>query len=191
MKAIRLTLVSHAQTQAQKVGRFHAEDDGILPRGASVPQPSGIALLTAPERRTRETAALFAATAQVDPRLADCALGRWRGIALKHLQAHEPQSLAQWLAEPEAAPHGGESIAALCQRVGAWLQSFDLPGDWWAVTHPFVIRAAMVQVLGCPLASFQRIDVPPLSRLELSFTGQWRLRLGQIDEPVREEGSDR
>jgi hypothetical protein len=28
------------------------------------------------------------------------------------------------------------------------------------------------------MSAGQRIDVLPLSRLELSFTGQWRLRLG-------------
>jgi len=41
-----------------------------------------------------------------------------------------------------------------------------------------VMRAVLVQVLGCPMQASQRIDVLPLSRLELSFTGQWRLRLG-------------
>jgi len=41
-----------------------------------------------------------------------------------------------------------------------------------------VVRAALVHVLGCPMSASQRVDVLPLSRLELSFTGQWRLRLG-------------
>jgi hypothetical protein len=41
-----------------------------------------------------------------------------------------------------------------------------------------VIRAVLVQLLGCPMSAHQRIDVLPLSRLELSFAGQWRLRLG-------------
>lgn len=71
----------------------------------------------------------------------------------------------------------GESFAALCQRLAAWLAAFDRPGDWLAVTHPMVMRAVLVQVLGCPMKASQRIDVLPLSRLDLSFTGQWRLRL--------------
>ncbi|CAI3799655.1 hypothetical protein GLGCALEP_02287 [Pseudomonas sp. MM221] len=72
----------------------------------------------------------------------------------------------------------GESFTVLCQRMASWLASFDKPGEWLAVTHPMVIRAVLVQVLGCPMSASQRIDVLPLSRLELSFTGQWRLRLG-------------
>lgn len=64
----------------------------------------------------------------------------------------------------------------------AWplgLAAFDRPGEWLAVTHPMVMRAVLVQVLGCPMSASQRIDVLPLSRLQLSLTGQWRLRLAE------------
>lgn len=99
-------------------------------------------------------------------------------MTLKQLQAEQPEALAKWLNDPDSAPHGGESFAALYQRSSAWLQAFDRPGNWLAVTHPLVIRALLVHVLGSPLAAHQRIDVLPLSRIALSFTGQWRLRLG-------------
>ncbi|MHC6224916.1 histidine phosphatase family protein [Pseudomonas sp. X10] len=177
MKAIRLTLVSHARTQAQKTGRFHCPDDSILPEQVLVPVEPGVMLVTAPEARARATAELLGQVAQVDERLADCNLGRWRGVALKQLQANDSEGLSLWLADPAAAPHGGESITELCQRIGTWLAAQRTPGDWFAVTHPWVIRAAMIEVLGCPLAAFHRIDVLPLSRLELTFSGQWRVRL--------------
>ncbi|MGE8062595.1 histidine phosphatase family protein [Pseudomonas sp. NPDC089547] len=178
MKATRLTLICHALTQAQKTGRLHCAGDGILPlaQPPAAIQP-GVQLLTAPERRACETAAWVSGPVRVEPALADCDLGGWKGLALKQLQAEQPQALAQWLEDPASAPHGGESFAALCQRVAGWLASFDKPGEWLAVTHPMVIRAVLVQVLGCPMSAGQRIDVLPLSRLELSFTGQWRLRL--------------
>lgn len=179
MKAVRLTLLCHALTQAQKNGRLAHPDDGILPLAvepwASTPDTQ---LLAAPERRAAQTAAWLWPQVQVEPALADCALGQWQGLPLKQLQAEQPQALAQWLEDPLSAPHGGESFAQLCERVGAWLMAFDRPGEWLAVTHPWVIRAALVTVLECPLAAAQRIDVLPLSRVELSFTGQWRLRLG-------------
>ena len=35
MKATRLTLICHALTQAQKTGRLHCADDGILPLSLS------------------------------------------------------------------------------------------------------------------------------------------------------------
>lgn len=178
MKAVRLTLICHALTQAQKVGRLHLTDDGILPL---TQQPDailpGMQLLAAPERRACETATWLSGQVQVEPGLADCDLGHWQGLALKQLQAEQPEALAQWLQDPASAPHGGESFAALCQRLAAWLAAFDRPGDWLAVTHPMVMRAVLVEVLGCPMKASQRIDVLPLSRLDLSFTGQWRLRL--------------
>ncbi|MFJ4112615.1 histidine phosphatase family protein [Pseudomonas sp. NPDC089758] len=179
MKAVHLTLICHALTTAQKTGHLHGPDDVILPMLA---QPFAVApetrILTAPERRARETADGFSALAQVEPALADCDLGRWQGQALKRLQAEHPQALALWLDDPHSAPHGGESFAELCQRMAGWLAAFDEPGEWAAVTHPMVIRAVLVQVLGCPLAAHRQMDVLPLSRVQLSFTGRWRLRLG-------------
>ncbi|MBF8710568.1 histidine phosphatase family protein [Pseudomonas pudica] len=179
MKAVRLTLMCHALTQAQKTGRLHRAEDGILPLG----QPpfadlSDVPVLAAPERRACETAAWFSRPVQVEPALADCDLGRWQGLTLKQLQAEQPLALAEWLQDPASEVHGGESFAVLCQRIAAWLAAFDRPGEWLAVTHPMVMRAVLVQVLGCPMGASQRVDVLPLSRLELSFTGQWRLRLG-------------
>ncbi|MFJ4344150.1 histidine phosphatase family protein [Pseudomonas sp. NPDC089401] len=179
MKAIRLTLICHALTQAQKSGCLAHADDGIL---ALAHSPQGLAaevrVLTAPERRACETAAGFSAQVQVEPALADCCLGRWQGMPLKRLQAEEPEALARWLGDPHSAPHGGESFARLCERVGAWLAAFDRPGAWLAVTHPWVMRAVLMTLLECPLGAAGRIDVLPLSRLELSYAGQWRLRLG-------------
>ncbi|WEK29293.1 MAG: histidine phosphatase family protein [Candidatus Pseudomonas phytovorans] len=179
MKAVRLTLICHALTQAQKTGRLHCAEDGILPLAqktdAILP---GMQVLTAPERRACETAAWLSGPMQIELALADCDLGHWQGLPLKQLQAEQPQALEEWLQDPASAVHGGESFADVCLRVAAWLAAFDTPGEWLAVTHPMVMRAVLVQVLGCPIQASQRIDVLPLSRLELSFTGQWRLRLG-------------
>lgn len=179
MKAVRLTLICHALTQAQKSGRLHNAEDGILPLGQ---QPfadlSGVPVLTTPERRAFETAAWFSGPVQVEPALADCDLGRWQGLTLKQLQTEQSQALTEWLQDPASDVHGGESFAVLCQRIAAWLAAFNRPGEWLAVTHPMVMRAVLVQVLGCPMSASQRVDVLPLSRLELSFTEQWRLRLG-------------
>ena len=178
MKAVRLTLICHAQTAAQRAGRLHRAQDGILDHADRplTPMPD-VRVLTAPEARTRETAAWLSGAPQVEVGLADCGLGRWQGMTLKQLQAEQPEALAQWLEDPRSAPHGGESFAEVCQRVGGWLGAFEGKGDWLAVTHPMVIRAVIVHLLGCPLTAYQRIDVLPLSRLALSYTGQWRLRL--------------
>ena len=46
-----------------------------------------------------------------------------------------------------------------------------------AVTHPAVIRAAILVALDAPPKSFWRIDIAPVSRTVLHFRGQaWTLR---------------
>ncbi|WHS58538.1 histidine phosphatase family protein [Pseudomonas sp. G2-4] len=182
MQATRLTLICHARTVAQKRARFALEeplDADWLAQRPDVGQGyrNVRRLLCGPELRTRQTAALFGDEPQVVEALADCDLGRWRGWSIDDLLKTEPHHLQTWLDDPEATPHGGESIARLCRRVGDWLASLeDQPGHWLAVTHPFVIRAALVNVLHCPAAAFNRIDIEPLSVIELRFNGVWRLR---------------
>ena len=45
------------------------------------------------------------------------------------------------------------------------------------VTHPFVIRAAILHALAANTASFNLIDVEPLSVVDLRFNERWRLRV--------------
>ncbi|SFB11132.1 Broad specificity phosphatase PhoE [Pseudomonas sp. NFIX10] len=189
MQATRLTLICHARTIAQKQARFSVDEaldaDWLRRRGQVEHGYRNVRqLLCGPELRTRQTAALFGDEFLVDPALADCDLGRWRGLSIDELLEVEPQALQTWLDDAEAAPHGGESVARLCRRVGDWLVSLETrPGHLLAVTHPFVIRAALMNVLGCPAATFNRIDIEPLSTLELRFNGVWRLR---TQEPGQE-----
>ncbi|MBI6940153.1 histidine phosphatase family protein [Pseudomonas putida] len=177
MKAVHLTLLCHAQTQAQKVGRFHTPEDSLLPIADAPREEVATTVLTAPERRARDTAAWLCERAQVDPLLADCDLGNWQGLTLKQLQEEQSGALMQWLQDPCSAPHGGESFNQLRQRMTAWLDSFEGHGTWMAVTHPLVMRAVLMNVLDCPSVAAGRIDVLPLARLQLSFAGCWRLRL--------------
>ncbi|MDH0646578.1 histidine phosphatase family protein [Pseudomonas sp. GD03858] len=172
MKPIHLTLICHARTEAQRVGRFALDDEPLRDPPLLAPERSA-RYLTAPELRTRQTAEGLGAV--VDDGLRDCDLGRWKGLPLKQL---DDADLQAWLADPQAAPHGGESIAGLCQRVAGWMDSALSEGEWVAITHPFVIRAAMLHALGAPLQAFERIDVPPLARVRFSHSGLWRLQLG-------------
>ncbi|QJI37336.1 histidine phosphatase family protein [Pseudomonas sp. ADAK13] len=183
MQATRLTLIAHASTRAQKRARFALDESvemdwqqaplSLAQRFKRAPQ-----VLCGPEARTRQTATLFAADASVETALRDCDFGRWQGLAIDEVQQAEPEALQAWLTDSTSAPHGGESVAQLCERVGQWLQSLEqTPGHVLAVTHPFVIRAALLHVMQCPPSQFNLIDVEPLSSTELRFNGRWRLRL--------------
>ena len=84
-----------------------------------------------------------------------------------------------WLADPAAAPHGGESIIDLLGRVAGWLESLTRnTARTVAVTHPAVIRAAILLALGAPPKSFWRIDIAPVSPVAMHYRGNsWTLRL--------------
>ena len=177
MKAARLTLICHALTSAQKVGCFPSPDEHILPVAQWPSLPACTGFLSAPERRAQETCAGLGRARWSSPPWRTATWGPGKAWRSRHCR---PSSRRRWLngcKTPLRAP-GGESVAHLCQRVASWLEAFDTPGEWLAVTHPLVMRAAMVHVLGCPLAAFALIDVPALSRMHLSRAGKWRLRLG-------------
>ena len=108
--------------------------------------------------------------------MADLDCGRWRG---KALWAVCPAELEVWLSEPARAPHGGESVIDLIERVADWLDSLTgNPLRTVAVTHPAVIRAAILLALDIPPKSFWRIDIAPVSRTVMHFRkGRWTLRL--------------
>ncbi|PTT27350.1 histidine phosphatase family protein [Pseudomonas sp. HMWF021] len=180
MQSTRLTLICHARTVAQKLARFPTsepvENQPFTP-GALASQFASVShLLCGPELRTRQTAEWFGATPQVDQALRDCDWGRWHGQAIKDLQLREAEALQAWINDPHAAPHGGESVMQLGARVAMWLTSLQgKSGHIVAVTHPFVVRAALMQVVQG--LAFNAIDVEPLAVVELRFNGIWRLRL--------------
>jgi broad specificity phosphatase PhoE len=92
--------------------------------------------------------------------------------------------LSAWLSDPAAAPHGGESLADLVVRVGAFCdQTSWSDGAHLLVVAPMVARAAAVHALGVPAEAIFRIDVAPLQRVTMSRSADtWRLTgLGSSD----------
>lgn len=172
---VRLTMVSHAMTDAMAAGRFPL-DEPLSAVGRGQVKKVGLKPkkhLAAPERRAGETAELLGLDAGVEPRLADIDCGTWRGQAR---EAIDPRDLQAWLTDPDRAPHGGESIVDLIERVAGWLKSVSQPTV--AVTHPAVIRAAILLALAAPPKSFWRIDIAPVSHTVMHLRdGRWTLRL--------------
>lgn len=177
---VRLALVSHAMTDAMAAGRFPADEplNTLGNRQAAAADPGRAdRACCGPEQRTRQTAQRLGLTAGVDPRLADLDCGRWRGRLPAQLPADE---FAMWLTDPGRAPHGGESVVDLIERVRGWLGSVTgRPGRLTAVTHPAVVRAAILVALDAPAPSFWRIDIAPMSRTVMHSRGQaWTVRSG-------------
>ncbi len=81
------------------------------------------------------------------------------------------------MTDPASAPHGGEPLTGLIGRTADWLDSISrTPGRIVAVTHPAVIRAAILSTLNAPAESFWRIDITPASRIHLQYQRKWTLR---------------
>ena len=178
----RLIFICHASTDAVRRSAFPTDEplDGIGEREAaalagSVPHADQIR--SSPELRARQTARVLGLNAAVEPALRDCDYGSWSGQNFDDISAKEPDAVAAWLRDPAAAPHGGESLLALMQRVAAWLAGqLSQHHQAIVITHAAVIRAATVHAIEATPQSFWRIDVAPLSCTRLSGNnGRWNL----------------
>lgn len=185
----RLTLICHASTTAVRASAFPANEPLDDQGSASAAALAGHfrsrgQCWTGPELRARQTADALRLDAIVDAGLRDYDYGQWSGRTFDDVYAQEPAAV-QWLRDPEATPHGGESILSLLQRVAAWLdEKKGLSGQAIVVTHAAVIRAAIVHAIAAPPASFWRVDIAPLSVTRLSGRdGRWNL--ASMSAPVK------
>ncbi|MFZ2511021.1 MAG: histidine phosphatase family protein, partial [Gordonia sp. (in: high G+C Gram-positive bacteria)] len=116
--------------------------------------PGRCAVRIGPEVSVRHTARLLGLSGQVDPGLATLDLGSWCGQAPEQISADE---LGPWFADPAAAPHGGETVAAFVARIGVHVTG--LPAD-----SVLVLAKPVVQGLLCIDASdFFATDIRPAS----------------------------
>jgi broad specificity phosphatase PhoE len=175
-----LLLVRHAPTAATRASAFPAGEE-LDARGCS--QAAGLAAalprraeaITSPALRCRQTAEAAGLAASVDDAIADCDFGSWAGRTLAEVNETDPDGVRDWMLDPEAAPHGGESLAVLSARIARWLDAqAELEGRVVAITHGEVVKAAIVHALGAPLHAFWRIDAAPLAVTELhAHGGRW------------------
>lgn len=178
----RVILIAPAMTPSLRRARFDDGDSIEKPEAVAMSLPAAGEEVRSPSVRCRETAAALGLDASAEPELSGLDAGRWRGRTLEEVGTAEPDALLQWLTDPGAAPHGGESVRELCARVTGWLDRTGLAiGRTIAVVEPEVVRAMVLHVLGAPETAFWRVDVPPLSATEIAGgPGRWNLRLGQV-----------
>ena len=175
--AQRLLVVAHAPTSTTKALVFG--DPGELVRWEEFRRLSGriACWVSGPEKVCQATAARLGGTAEAIHELRECDFGTWSGNALAAVASEDPSGLDAWLHDPRAAPHGGESLAVLINRVGRVLDSQQWPdGRSIAVVTPLVARALLVDALGAAPEVIFRIDIAPLGRALISRSQQtWRL----------------
>ncbi|MGK5642455.1 histidine phosphatase family protein [Streptomyces sp. URMC 126] len=185
---VRVTLVASVMTAALRAARFDDDTPGeaelrqVRARAGVLAGLSGSGgfrrVYTGPEARCRATAEALGVHSVPAPELGDPDVGEWRGRTLAEIAAADPAGVAAWLTDPDAAPHGGEPLRSLLTRTGGWLASqAERGGRVLAVAGPAAVRAAVVSALDLPPDVFWRLDVPPLSRTDLTGrSGRWNWR---------------
>jgi broad specificity phosphatase PhoE len=180
----RLTFLCHGSTSATRSTAFSLDEPlepAALAAASSLAdqldRPSGEQTLIGPTLRCRQTAEQLKLAATIDPGLTDWNLGSWAGRTLAEVSAEAPDSVQAWLTDPTAEPPGGESLISLIERVGTWLDAAaSRPPRVLAITHPAVVRSAIVHTLRAPADSFWRIDIAPLAVVEVrGQPGRWSL----------------
>jgi broad specificity phosphatase PhoE len=178
----RLILISHASTDAVRRFAFPADeplDEHGTARAVELAGrlPSADRYWASPELRTRQTAEALQLAATVQSMLRDCDYGAWKGCSFSDVLAREPDAISNWLLDPTAAPHGGEPLSSLMQRVAQWLDAEKAMNHRAIlITHASIVRAAIVHAIEAAPHSFWRIDIAPLSMTRLSGSnGRWNL----------------
>jgi len=178
-----MLLIRHGPTQAVREAAF-GDDEGLettahaRARELGPSLPSRCVAVCGPERACRETADALGLDATVAPALAACDVGKWTGRRLDDVAASDPAGLATWMSDPNAAPHGGESLAVFSDRIIDWLETATITGDGFfvAVVDAGAVKASVVHALGAPANGFWRVDVSPLTVTELhGHQGRWTL----------------
>jgi broad specificity phosphatase PhoE len=180
--SLRVLLICHAATADTRRAVFGGDGpllDGAARRLADLRAhlPMARAVLRSDAQCAVETArALGLEGARTDAAIADWDFGAWRGRPLADVEAEQPDAVLAWRTDPAGAPHGGECLQDVMDRVRRWLDGLEGEGNRTVVTHPAVIRAAVVCGLAVPDAAFWTIDVAPSSVTELRRRGtRWRV----------------
>jgi len=110
-------------------GRAQAVGMGRALKAELAREPGPTLFLRSPLGRVRETSLIVGRELGVDPdvwrddpRLAELGYGDWEGFSWKEIEAHTPNALATWKADPHGfSPPNGETHAALRTRSAAAL----------------------------------------------------------------------
>ncbi|MEV4284041.1 bifunctional RNase H/acid phosphatase [Nonomuraea bangladeshensis] len=189
--ATSLLLLRHGETELSLERRFSGlGDPELTPNGLSQAEAAAVRLsrepyrpdviVSSPLKRARQTAAAVAARTgldvEVDDELREADFGEWEGHTFTEVQRRWPAELTAWLADPEAAPPGGESFAAAARRVqgaGERLVERYEGKTVLAVSHVTPIKMLLRLALMAPLESLYRmhLDLACLSLIEYYADG--------------------
>lgn len=176
----RLLLVRHGETLANREYRYiGTRDDALSEQGQLQAEALAEALsilpvaavYSSPRQRTVATAEPIAArhqlAVQLLPELVEGSFGMWEGLSRAEVlarSAEDEQLLLDWESNPEIAPPGGESFAAMCERVvGAVERLAQVHPDQTIVlvSHVGPIKVLLCAAMGAPLSALFQMFLDP------------------------------
>lgn len=172
-------ILRHGETPLSVEKRFSGRGDaaltdrGVAQAEAAAARLVGLgldAIVSSPLRRTRQTAeivgAQVGAEVLVEDGFAETDFGEWEGATFGEIGKRSPEQLRAWIADPNLAPPGGESMADTAKRVhDARLRTIAAhpAAKILVVTHVTPIKLLLRDAMDAPLHTVFRIHIDPAS----------------------------
>ena len=178
MRARRLVLLRHGQTQSNADNRMQGQIDTELTEVGRAQAINAAQVLSKRQplviyssdlRRAHDTARALSEhcghqEVHLDERLRETHLGDWQGMTHHEVDAQVPGARSAWRDDARMAPHGGESRIDVADRtVPLVAEIFGNEPEWGAddcdrpvvlVTHGGVIAALTASLLDLPVDSW-------------------------------------
>jgi len=178
-------LLRHGQTpmsvQRRYAGRSDAPltDVGVQQAAAAAKRLASAGLgviVTSPLLRAaataQEVAAVTGAAVVTDDRFRETDFGAWEGLTFAEVRERWPSEVTTWLADPDAAPPGGESFTDVSTRVTAALHRVLADRDGQRVlivSHVTPIKTLVAAALLAPPAALFRMHLDLAALCEIDW----------------------
>jgi len=187
-------LLRHGQTPMSVQRRYAGRSDvpltdvGVQQAAAAAKRLASAGLgviVTSPLLRAaataQEVAAVTGAAVVTDDRFRETDFGAWEGLTFAEVRERWPSEVTTWLADPDAAPPGGESFTDVSTRVTAALHRVLADRDGQRVlivSHVTPIKTLVAAALLAPPAALFRmhLDVAALCEIDWYADGPAVLR---------------
>lgn len=200
---MRLYLARHAETTWNLAGRYQGRRESAL-SGRGIRQGAALAnafahatprverIIASPLLRTRATA-LFVGerlnvTVETDDALVEIEHGTWNGRMRDEIAANDPLLYRIWRERPaEVAFVDGEALTDVLARWQRFRTGFAPTVPTLIVTHDAVVRVALCDIMGRPLADFWKTQVENAGYAVIDIVdGTWTL----LEESISEHLAD-
>jgi broad specificity phosphatase PhoE len=200
---VRLFLVRHGVTMYNFQARYTGQADiPLSPLGVRQAEAVGLrlasehidAVVSSDLQRARVTAQAIARhhdlPVQEDADLRETGLGNWEGLTFAEVRARNSEQLVYWHLEPNAAPHGGETMFQVRDRaeraLARWQTNYPEGTVVWS-THGGFIGIMLCHLLGLDLTHRRQFVLGNTSITAVDFSRGYPILL-YVNETAHTRG---